>query len=439
MTDSMISRDALNALPTNVHEKLNETGLLSYLESLIDVLHNEDMPSSEDTEFLHSVLEWTLTVLQRACEPLSVTIFERLRDQMQTPLSDAQNQNWPRFRSRVADYLQTLSSIPTIQPDYKIASTHSVSEDLVRARKRLRTSDTNLRNAYKQAEESLSEDSRNIKVSLENAYAEAQGTLQTEINDTKNTLNATYAEAQGTLQTEFDTTSTNLHNAYAEVQGTMQAEFKLVRESLEEEATFSQNQASAAAQEVAEHRATAETLVSELRQLLNIASDMSWGATYDTSAKRDQRAAFWLRIVSFVLYVTAAGLAVALFLWSNDDPTGDFEWVPRFLIGGPVVILVWAAAYAAKESSEHRNSSRLFTHQSLAFISLDKYATRIAEVGNEGGTGDTKASDFLQDISKSLFTNQIDAHVEQVKAQGRGGKLMMRRLWQRSERQQGRD
>ena len=34
MTDSMISRDALNALPTNVHEKLNETGLLSHLESL---------------------------------------------------------------------------------------------------------------------------------------------------------------------------------------------------------------------------------------------------------------------------------------------------------------------------------------------------------------------------------------------------------------------
>ena len=439
MTDSTISRDVLSALPTSVHEKLTETGLHSHLESLIDVLHDEDTPSSEDTEFLHSVLEWTLTVLQRACEPLSVTTFERLRDQMQAPLSDAQNRNWPRFRMRVADYLQTLSSIPTIQPDYKIASTHSLSEDLVRARKRLRTSDTNLRKTYEQAEESLSEDFHNRRVSLESAYAEAQETLQTGINDTKNTLNATYSEAQETLRTEFDTTSTNLHSAYAEAQGTLQAEFNLVRESVEEEAAFSQNQASAAAEEVAEHRNTAETLVDEIRQLLNIASDMSWGATYDNSAKRDERAAFWLRIVSFVLYVAAAGLAAALFLASNDDPTGDFEWVPRFLIGGPVIILVWAAAYAARESSEHRNSSRLFKHQSLAFISMDKYASRIAEIGNVSGTGNAHASEFLKTISRSLFTNQIDAHVEQVKAQGRGGKLMMRRLWQRSERQQGRD
>ena len=435
MIDSTISRDVLNELPSNVQEKLSESGLRSHLESLIDVLHNEDIPPSGDTEFLFSVLEWTLTVFHRASEPLPVTTFQRLRDQIQAAVSDAQNQNWERFRTRVTDYLQTLSSIPAIQSEYQITAAQSLSEDLVRARKRLRTSDTNLRNAHEQAEESLSGDFNNRKVSLENAYAKAQETLQTEINNTKNNLNTTYTEAQETLQTEFGTTSANLQNAYAEVQGTLQAEFNTTRESLEEEVALSQNQASSAAQEVAEHRVTAETLVGEMRQLLHIASDMSWGATYDKSAERDQRAAFWLRIVSFVLYVTAAGLAVALFLWSGDDPTGDFEWVPRFLIGGPVIILVWAAAYAARESSEHRNSSRLFRHQSLAFISIDKYASRIAEIGNVPGEGNAHASDFLKIISRSLFTNQIDAHVEQVKAQGRGGRLIMRRLWQRSDKQ----
>ena len=385
----------------------------------------------EDTEFLLNFLDWTLTILRRARDPLADRTLERIRDHMLPAVSDAQNQNWPSFRVRVSDCLQALSSLPTIQPEHEVAVARSLSDDMVQAKRRLRTSDTNLRKAHEQAEESLREEFNNKRSSLESTYAEAHDTLQTEFNDTKNKLSSTYAEAHGTLQAEFDDTTTNLQSTYVEAQKTLQTEFDNTSADLEKVVSLSQEAANAAAQKVAERRETAETLVGELRQLLNIASDIAWGATYDASAVRDQRAAFWLRIVSFVLYVVAAGLAVALFLWSNNNSTDDFEWVPRFLIGGPVIILVWAAAYAARESSEHRNSSRLFRHQSLAFVSLDKYATRIAEVGNVGGTGDTKASDFLKEISRSLFTNQIDAHVEQVKAQGRGGRLMMRRLWQR--------
>ena len=137
-----------------------------------------------------------------------------------------------------------------------------------------------------------------------------------------------------------------------------------------------------------------------------------------------------MRILAFVLYGLAAFVAGWLFIWSNNNPPESWEWLPRFLIGGPVLLLVWAAVYASRESSEHRNSSRLFQHQSLAFMSLDKYAARIARpTGTEDPTGESvpKAAGFLYDISKSLFTNQIDAHVEQIKAQGRAGRISLKR------------
>ena len=63
-------------------------------------------------------------------------------------------------------------------------------------------------------------------------------------------------------------------------------------------------------------------------------------------------------------------------------------------------------------------------------MSLDKYAARIARpTGTEDPSIDsaTKSAEFLYDISKSLFTNQIDAHVEQIKAQGRADRISLKR------------
>ena len=177
-----------------------------------------------------------------------------------------------------------------------------------------------------------------------------------------------------------------------------------------------------------QQRDAAICVLDEMETLLNIATDESWGGTYDISARDDHKAANRLRIVAFVLYGLAVGVAVGFAWWTSQNPPDGWEWLMRSFIGGPVVILVWAAAYASRESREHRNSARLFKYQSLAFISLDRYATRIQEMEQTSAP----ASQFLIGLAQSLFTSQIDAHVDQIKTHGRTGRFAMRLLGERA-------
>ncbi len=149
----------------------------------------------------------------------------------------------------------------------------------------------------------------------------------------------------------------------------------------------------------------------DAKTLLNIATDVAWGGSHDKSARADHKTADRLRLVAFGLYVLAVAVAVGFAWWTSRNPPEGWEWLVRSFIGGPVAILLWAAAYASRESREHRNSARLFKHQSLAFNSLDQYAERIEQTNQ--GQGTNEAATFLRATAKSLFTNQIDAHVDQ--------------------------
>ena len=170
----------------------------------------------------------------------------------------------------------------------------------------------------------------------------------------------------------------------------------------------------------------------DAKTLLNIATDVAWGGTHDKSAQADHKTANRLRLVAFGLYVLAVAVAVGFAWWTSRNPPDGWEWLVRSFIGGPVAILLWAAAYASRESREHRNSARLFKHQSLAFNSLDQYAERIEQT--DEGEGANEAAAFLKETAKSLFTNQIDAHVDQIKTQGRTGRFALRLLRERSDR-----
>ncbi len=187
-----------------------------------------------------------------------------------------------------------------------------------------------------------------------------------------------------------------------------------------------------AASQAQEHLDTTADRLEEAKKLLNIATDVAWGGTHDASARADHETANRLRFAAFVLYGMAVAVAAWFVWWTSGNPPEGWEWLARPLIGGPVAILLWAAAYASRESREHRNSARLFKHQSLAFNSLDQYADRIGKANQREGT--SEAASFLKDTAKSLFTNQIDAHIDQIKTQGRTGRFARKLGQERSSR-----
>ena len=86
-----------------------------------------------------------------------------------------------------------------------------------------------------------------------------------------------------------------------------------------------------------DHKDRARAILEEMNQFLNITTDLANGGTYRASAERDRTVASWLRIVAFCLYGAAAVVAGCLFIWSNNNPPESWEWLPKFLIGGPVL------------------------------------------------------------------------------------------------------
>ncbi|MDE0702024.1 MAG: hypothetical protein OXH61_15025 [Acidimicrobiaceae bacterium] len=226
-----------------------------------------------------------------------------------------------------------------------------------------------------------------------------------------------------------------MRSVYEKAEESLVQELKATETTLAEELTASQGRASDAADEAETHRDAASKTLQEIERLLNISTDTAWGGTYDSSAAHDQKTANNLRSVAFLLYAAATLVGIGFAGWNASNAAEGWEWLSRLSLGGgPVAVLLFAASYASRESSEHRNSSRLLKHQSLAFISLDKYAERIDKMAqDDSGQSKGQAAKFLSEISSSLFTKQIDAHIDQIKAHGRGGRTAWRIRGRRTE------
>ncbi len=248
------------------------------------------------------------------------------------------------------------------------------------------------------------------------------------------------------LDTALQNSSTRVYKSTREFESLVSHQQKRVQEAAEqmvnsglqqqvddalEGARESESKAQEAAKRTQEHLETSKERLEEAKQLLNIATDVAWGGTYDKSASDDHATANRLRLTAFCFYVLAVLMAAGFAGWASLNPPQGWEWLVRSFIGGPVAILVWVAAYASRESREHRNSARLFKHQSLAFNSIDQYAKRIEQTNQ--GQGTNEAAVFLKETAQSLFTNQIDAHVDQIKTQGRTGRFALRLLQEQRE------
>ncbi len=111
-------------------------------------------------------------------------------------------------------------------------------------------------------------------------------------------------------------------------------------------------------------------------------------------------------------------------------PAEGWEWALRSPFGAGVAFLAWVAKYASDQGDDHRTASLIFKHQSLAFLSLGRFAQNLADeeiVGPSHGEQANPAQQFLGDVSKPLFTEQIEALVE------RSGPKRERSGWHRRE------
>lgn len=166
--------------------------------------------------------------------------------------------------------------------------------------------------------------------------------------------------------------------------------------------------------------------VTEIIDMAGVTRDFTRGGIHKRSADEDHKKANRLRNTSFGCAGFAVCWAIGIAVCIGVSPPEGWQWLARPFLVGPVAIMLWAAAYAQRESREHRTSARLFEHQAMALFSLEDYMNRI--------TDEDAKKDFLNKIAPALFTNQIDAHTEQIKTQGRSGRSVLRLLQNKSRR-----
>ena len=203
--------------------------------------------------------------------------------------------------------------------------------------------------------------------------------------------------------------------------------------SSEEAAEQAEQNASAsrkAVRGINDQLAEAQELLDNLRQVHGISTDVAIGGSHDKTAHEEREAADEWRKRSIKYRGWTAAAAVAYTALNVLWPPDGWEWAFRSPIGASAVfILGWMSKYASDQSSAHRITANIYKHQSLAFASLRHYAQDIEQmsgadghhVGDDAGEDDhdepsAAAGMFMGRIVESLFTNQIDAFTDQIRA-----------------------
>ena len=93
-----IDKNRLDQMPAAVTEKIEEVGLRAPLENLLDLLNSDHPDSSETQEFLYYLLDWILTVLSDAIEPLPSQTFNNLNSYLNNLQNWVSNQHWDNSR-----------------------------------------------------------------------------------------------------------------------------------------------------------------------------------------------------------------------------------------------------------------------------------------------------------------------------------------------------
>ena len=187
----------------------------------------------------------------------------------------------------------------------------------------------------------------------------------------------------------------------------------------EEELSALREQAASHVGEMDRHLGKSKELLENLQEVHRVSTETALGGSHDETALDERRAARQWHKQSIRYRWCTVGAAIGSGVFNALVPAEGWEWALRSPFGAGVAFLAWMAKYASDQGDDHRTASLIFKHQSLAFLSLGRFAQNMADeeiVGPSHGDQANPAQRFLSDVSRPLFTEQIEALVERSKA-----------------------
>lgn len=183
----------------------------------------------------------------------------------------------------------------------------------------------------------------------------------------------------------------------------------------EEALSALREQAVSHVEEVDRHLSKSEELLENLREVHRVSTETALGGSHDETAIAEREAGQQWHKRSIVYRWCTVVAAIGSGVFNALVPAEGWEWALRSPFGAGVAFLAWMAKYASDQGDDHRTASLIFKHQSLSFLSLGRFAQNMADeeiVGPLHGQQANPAQQFLSDVSKPLFTEQIEALVE---------------------------
>ncbi len=169
-------------------------------------------------------------------------------------------------------------------------------------------------------------------------------------------------------------------------------------------------------------RNRSQELLESLEEVHRVSTETALGGSHsDTAHSEGMLAARWHeRSVRYRWAAFAAATATTVL--NVVSPAEGWEWAFRSPAGAGVAILIWMSKYASDQGEQHRVAALIFRHQALAFIALGRFAQNMTDekvVGEISPDSTNPSQEFLLDVAKPLFTEQIDALVERSKGRAR--------------------
>lgn len=243
------------------------------------------------------------------------------------------------------------------------------------------------------------EDMRASSAKAQKAFEEQTGTAATKVAELEAEVNRLREELNQTVGAARDQANQQ-QNTFAAAQEQRQETFsKLLEEKRAEANDAVTNLTSKAETDISELRqsvesdvAAAATSKERIEEILGIVSEEALIGAHSKLAADDKKQADQWRLLAVLMVIISAAIG-AWIVASTGDPGTDWDRLAaKVLLALPFVGI---AAYAAKQSAEHRHVQREAEHMALQLATLGPYLDDIEE---EGGKGRTPEADRREDL-----------------------------------------
>lgn len=192
-----IYRKNLAQLPPHVQGKISEIEFHDTFERLLDCLSSDDLVEHDEAEQLHALINWTLTVLSSAVEPLDGQTLYELHDHYGHLADNASSRNWQGCQDRVRPILQVLSIIPTIVAKNTLESAQALRTELGKATRTLAESEASTSTKRREVEASVNQAAEEVIRALSELQHAAAGEMGGLLEDLRERYGFTAGQVLG--------------------------------------------------------------------------------------------------------------------------------------------------------------------------------------------------------------------------------------------------